>query len=168
MMTTPGRRRLGQSETAGAGLGTVSLLSSSRAVTLSRGRAVTPPQLHPSLSTPQEVACPFFSLSKSSCNSPSASARNFLLPPSSSTTTSVLAVAHTMSRTQQDQFIDDDEEETCPLCVEEFDLSDRGFRPCVCGYQVCYALTWKHLACAVQLTSSYRSASSATTMFATT
>lgn len=42
-----------------------------------------------------------------------------------------------MSRTQQDQFIDDDEEETCPLCVEEFDLSDRGFRPCPCGYQVC-------------------------------
>ncbi|KAG9883270.1 hypothetical protein KCV05_g20261, partial [Aureobasidium melanogenum] len=42
-----------------------------------------------------------------------------------------------MSRTQQDQFIDDDEEETCPLCVEEFDLSDRGFRPCVCGYQIC-------------------------------
>lgn len=42
-----------------------------------------------------------------------------------------------MSRTQQDQFIDDDEEETCPLCVEELDLSDRGFRPCPCGYQVC-------------------------------
>ncbi|PNS14963.1 hypothetical protein CAC42_2192 [Sphaceloma murrayae] len=42
-----------------------------------------------------------------------------------------------MSRTQQDQFIDDDEEETCPLCVEEFDLSDRGFRPCPCGYQIC-------------------------------
>nr|POE49042.1 general negative regulator of transcription subunit 4 [Quercus suber] len=40
-----------------------------------------------------------------------------------------------MSRTQQDQFIDDDEEETCPLCVEEFDLTDKGFRPCPCGYQ---------------------------------
>lgn len=23
-----------------------------------------------------------------------------------------------------------------PLCVEEFDLSDRNFRPCPCGYQV--------------------------------
>ena len=32
-----------------------------------------------------------------------------------------------MSRAQQDQFIDDDEEETCPLCVEEFDLADKGF-----------------------------------------
>ena len=41
-----------------------------------------------------------------------------------------------MSRAVQDQFIDDDEEETCPLCVEEFDLSDRNFRPCPCGYQV--------------------------------
>lgn len=41
-----------------------------------------------------------------------------------------------MSRALQDQFIDDDEEETCPLCVEEFDLTDKGFRPCPCGYQV--------------------------------
>lgn len=41
-----------------------------------------------------------------------------------------------MSRSLQDQFIDDDEEETCPLCVEEFDLTDKGFRPCPCGYQV--------------------------------
>jgi RING/Ubox like zinc-binding domain len=37
----------------------------------------------------------------------------------------------------QDQFIDDDdEEEVCPLCVEEFDLTDKNFRPCPCGYQV--------------------------------
>ncbi|KAL5422496.1 hypothetical protein PMIN04_004638 [Paraphaeosphaeria minitans] len=42
-----------------------------------------------------------------------------------------------MSRIQQDQFVDDDEEECCPLCVEEFDLSDRNFRPCPCGYQIC-------------------------------
>lgn len=41
-----------------------------------------------------------------------------------------------MSRTQQDQFIDDEEEETCPLCVEEFDLDDKNFKPCPCGYQV--------------------------------
>jgi len=41
-----------------------------------------------------------------------------------------------MSRNLQDQFIDDDEEETCPLCVEEFDLNDKCFRPCPCGYQV--------------------------------
>ncbi|KAH7161557.1 hypothetical protein EDB81DRAFT_756080 [Dactylonectria macrodidyma] len=36
----------------------------------------------------------------------------------------------------QDSFIDE-EEDTCPLCIEEFDLSDRNFRPCPCGYQVC-------------------------------
>lgn len=41
-----------------------------------------------------------------------------------------------MSRTQVDQFIDDEEEELCPLCVEEFDLSDKNFKPCPCGYQV--------------------------------
>ncbi|KAI8724046.1 RRM domain-containing protein [Fusarium sp. LHS14.1] len=36
----------------------------------------------------------------------------------------------------QDSFIEE-EEDTCPLCIEEFDLSDRNFRPCPCGYQVC-------------------------------
>ncbi|OCK79992.1 hypothetical protein K432DRAFT_298662 [Lepidopterella palustris CBS 459.81] len=42
-----------------------------------------------------------------------------------------------MFRAQQDQFVDEDEEEVCPLCVEEFDLSDKNFRPCPCGYQIC-------------------------------
>ncbi|KAK9386793.1 hypothetical protein V1515DRAFT_603925 [Lipomyces mesembrius] len=42
-----------------------------------------------------------------------------------------------MSRLAQDSFISDDEEEVCPLCVEEFDISDKGFKPCPCGYQVC-------------------------------
>lgn len=42
-----------------------------------------------------------------------------------------------MSRTvQSDQVIDDDEAESCPLCIEELDLSDRNFFPCPCGYQV--------------------------------
>jgi len=36
----------------------------------------------------------------------------------------------------QDSFFDE-EVDTCPLCIEEFDLSDRSFRPCPCGYQVC-------------------------------
>ncbi|SPO04903.1 related to MOT2 - transcriptional repressor [Cephalotrichum gorgonifer] len=36
----------------------------------------------------------------------------------------------------QDTFIEDDDD-VCPLCIEEFDLSDRNFRPCPCGYQVC-------------------------------
>ncbi|TGZ78215.1 hypothetical protein EX30DRAFT_165080 [Ascodesmis nigricans] len=42
-----------------------------------------------------------------------------------------------MSRLQQDTFIDEDDEETCPLCVEELDIQDRNFRPCPCGYQIC-------------------------------
>ncbi|KAL7276224.1 transcriptional repressor general negative regulator of transcription subunit 4 [Rhizina undulata] len=41
-----------------------------------------------------------------------------------------------MSRMQQDSFIDDTEE-FCPLCVEEFDIQDRNFKPCPCGYQIC-------------------------------
>lgn len=36
-----------------------------------------------------------------------------------------------------DSFISDDEEELCPLCVEEMDISDKNFKPCPCGYQVC-------------------------------
>ncbi|KZF21037.1 hypothetical protein L228DRAFT_248789 [Xylona heveae TC161] len=40
------------------------------------------------------------------------------------------------SRVQQDVFIDDSDD-TCPLCVEEFDLSDRNFKPCPCGYKIC-------------------------------
>ncbi|KAI6608040.1 hypothetical protein MCOR04_000477 [Pyricularia oryzae] len=36
----------------------------------------------------------------------------------------------------QDTFIDE-EDDTCPLCIEQLDLSDRNFRPCPCGYQIC-------------------------------
>lgn len=31
----------------------------------------------------------------------------------------------------------DDEDWECPLCMEEIDLTDRNFKPCHCGYQVC-------------------------------
>ena len=70
------------------------------------------------------------------------------------------------SRTQHDSVIDDDEElwyvgrrsrrQRCvrgldltgllilvllsPLCIEEFDLSDKNFKPCPCGYQVRYTI----------------------------
>ncbi|KAB5566823.1 RNA recognition domain-containing protein [Coniochaeta sp. 2T2.1] len=36
----------------------------------------------------------------------------------------------------QDSFIEEDDE-TCPLCIEELDIQDRNFHPCPCGYQVC-------------------------------
>ncbi|KAI9287350.1 RING/Ubox like zinc-binding domain-containing protein, partial [Umbelopsis sp. AD052] len=32
----------------------------------------------------------------------------------------------------------------CPLCMEELDLSDRNFRPCPCGYQIC-RFCWHHI-----------------------
>lgn len=37
----------------------------------------------------------------------------------------------------EDSFISDEEVEYCPLCVEEMDISDKNFRPCPCGYQIC-------------------------------
>ncbi|GAD95168.1 CCR4-NOT core complex subunit Not4, putative [Paecilomyces variotii No. 5] len=40
------------------------------------------------------------------------------------------------NRIQIDSVIDDDDE-FCPLCIEEFDLSDKNFKPCPCGYQIC-------------------------------
>ncbi|GMM37190.1 hypothetical protein DASC09_045150 [Saccharomycopsis crataegensis] len=30
-----------------------------------------------------------------------------------------------------------DEEDICPLCAEEMDSSDKRFKPCPCGYQIC-------------------------------
>jgi CCR4-NOT transcription complex subunit 4 len=36
------------------------------------------------------------------------------------------------------------EETTCPLCVEEMDLSDKNFLPCPCGYRVCM-WCWHHI-----------------------
>ncbi|KAI8867571.1 hypothetical protein GQ42DRAFT_149439, partial [Ramicandelaber brevisporus] len=31
----------------------------------------------------------------------------------------------------------DSDDWDCPLCMEEMDMGDRGFRPCECGYQIC-------------------------------
>jgi hypothetical protein len=78
-------------------------------------------------------------------------------PPRNPSTSSILIHRHpagppphhtlAMARPQQDQFIDeDDEEEVCPLCVEEFDLGDKNFRPCPCGYQVSPLPSLTHLA----------------------
>jgi len=36
----------------------------------------------------------------------------------------------------------DSDEDECPLCMEEIDVSDRGFKPCPCGYQVRPATSW--------------------------
>jgi CCR4-NOT transcription complex subunit 4 len=31
----------------------------------------------------------------------------------------------------------DSEDDACPLCLDELDLTDRHFKPCRCGYQIC-------------------------------
>lgn len=31
----------------------------------------------------------------------------------------------------------DSEESLCPLCLDELDITDKSFKPCTCGYQVC-------------------------------
>ncbi|KAJ7684585.1 hypothetical protein DFH06DRAFT_1156041 [Mycena polygramma] len=46
----------------------------------------------------------------------------------------------------QDAYWSDDEAEDaeCPLCLEEMDLSDLNFKPCICGYQIC-RFCWHHI-----------------------
>ncbi|KAF9532302.1 hypothetical protein CPB83DRAFT_847618 [Crepidotus variabilis] len=46
----------------------------------------------------------------------------------------------------QDAYWSDDEAEDaeCPLCLEEMDVSDLNFKPCVCGYQIC-RFCWHHI-----------------------
>ncbi|KAJ7090331.1 hypothetical protein B0H15DRAFT_838159 [Mycena belliarum] len=46
----------------------------------------------------------------------------------------------------QDAYWSDDEAEDaeCPLCLEEMDISDLNFKPCVCGYQIC-RFCWHHI-----------------------
>lgn len=31
-----------------------------------------------------------------------------------------------------------EEDNLCPLCMEELDITERNFKPCTCGYQVCF------------------------------
>lgn len=37
----------------------------------------------------------------------------------------------------QNSYAAEEQDDDCPLCMEEMDPSDRNFRPCPCGYQVC-------------------------------
>lgn len=36
------------------------------------------------------------------------------------------------------------DEPECPLCLERLDLTERNFKPCKCGYQVC-SFCWHHI-----------------------
>ena len=31
---------------------------------------------------------------------------------------------------------DEEEDNQCPLCLEELDITEKNFKPCQCGYQV--------------------------------
>ncbi|KAF7294679.1 PAN2-PAN3 deadenylation complex catalytic subunit PAN2 [Mycena indigotica] len=46
----------------------------------------------------------------------------------------------------QDAYWSDDEADDaeCPLCLEEMDISDLNFKPCICGYQICQ-FCWHHI-----------------------
>lgn len=37
-----------------------------------------------------------------------------------------------------------DGEVSCPLCMEEFDETDKNFKPCPCAYQIC-RFCWNHI-----------------------
>lgn len=36
-----------------------------------------------------------------------------------------------------DSFLSEDEDDLCPLCCEDMDITDKNFKPCPCGYQIC-------------------------------
>ncbi|KAJ3303193.1 transcriptional repressor general negative regulator of transcription subunit 4 [Kappamyces sp. JEL0829] len=38
----------------------------------------------------------------------------------------------------------DDEDNDCPLCLEEIEVDDKYFKPCPCGYQIC-RFCWNHI-----------------------
>eukprot|EP01090_Pellita_catalonica_P006087 TRINITY_DN1628_c0_g1_i1.p1 TRINITY_DN1628_c0_g1~~TRINITY_DN1628_c0_g1_i1.p1 ORF type:complete len:770 (-),score=77.51 TRINITY_DN1628_c0_g1_i1:363-2672(-) len=37
-----------------------------------------------------------------------------------------------------------EEDDQCPMCMEELDITDRSFKPCQCGYQMC-RFCWHHI-----------------------
>ncbi|EGN96191.1 hypothetical protein SERLA73DRAFT_125032 [Serpula lacrymans var. lacrymans S7.3] len=53
--------------------------------------------------------------------------------------------SHVLAGVQDAYWSDDDVEDAeCPLCLEEMDISDLNFKPCVCGYQIC-RFCWHHI-----------------------
>ncbi|KAJ7581348.1 hypothetical protein C8J56DRAFT_833364 [Mycena floridula] len=53
--------------------------------------------------------------------------------------------SHVLAGVQDAYWSDDDAEDAeCPLCLEEMDISDLNFKPCVCGYQIC-RFCWHHI-----------------------
>ncbi|CAL9728955.1 general negative regulator of transcription subunit 4 [Monosporozyma unispora] len=44
---------------------------------------------------------------------------------------------HSYQSNYDPNFLSDEEEEYCPLCIEPLDITDKNFFPCPCGYQIC-------------------------------
>ncbi|KIL69635.1 hypothetical protein M378DRAFT_68976 [Amanita muscaria Koide BX008] len=53
--------------------------------------------------------------------------------------------SHVLAGVQDAYWSDDEADDAeCPLCLEEMDISDLNFKPCVCGYQIC-RFCWHHI-----------------------
>ncbi|KAH6918708.1 hypothetical protein BKA70DRAFT_1248007 [Coprinopsis sp. MPI-PUGE-AT-0042] len=52
--------------------------------------------------------------------------------------------SHVLAGVQDAYWSDEEEDAECPLCLEEMDVSDLNFKPCVCGYQIC-RFCWHHI-----------------------
>ncbi|KAJ3516722.1 hypothetical protein NLJ89_g943 [Agrocybe chaxingu] len=53
--------------------------------------------------------------------------------------------SHVLAGVQDAYWSDDETEDAeCPLCLEEMDISDLNFKPCICGYQIC-RFCWHHI-----------------------
>ncbi|KAF8305546.1 hypothetical protein DL93DRAFT_312456 [Clavulina sp. PMI_390] len=64
---------------------------------------------------------------------------------SGSSANTIANKSHVLAGVQDAYWSDDDNEDNeCPLCLEEMDLSDINFKPCTCGYQIC-RFCWHHI-----------------------
>ncbi|KDQ59589.1 hypothetical protein JAAARDRAFT_153554 [Jaapia argillacea MUCL 33604] len=53
--------------------------------------------------------------------------------------------SHVLAGVQDAYWSDDEAEDAeCPLCLEEMDIADLNFKPCLCGYQIC-RFCWHHI-----------------------
>ncbi|KIM72688.1 hypothetical protein PILCRDRAFT_15887 [Piloderma croceum F 1598] len=53
--------------------------------------------------------------------------------------------SHVLTGVQDAYWSDDEADDAeCLLCLEEMDISDLNFKPCICGYQVC-RFCWRHI-----------------------
>ncbi|KAF9001884.1 hypothetical protein BDQ17DRAFT_1306740 [Cyathus striatus] len=52
--------------------------------------------------------------------------------------------SHVLAGLQDAYWSDEEEDAECPLCLEEMDISDLNFKPCICGYQIC-RFCWHHI-----------------------